>query len=375
MSENLLLIPGPTNLSERVRNVMAEQQMPHLGRDFYNSFVDLVKLSRFAFKNEKGVQFVFTGSGTVAMESAIVSTVCHGDRVLVLVSGYFGKRVTLINKARGANVDEMVYPDGGQASVDDLRKKLRENKYKAVFITHVETATSVRNPIEDLVKECRNAGVFSIVDSVCGVGGEPLDFDRLGADIVFSASQKALAGPPGVALLAASNEIVDYFAKRSEPIESYYMNLLLWKPVMDDPKIYLATPGTQVLMGLRQALRELKEEGLENRWARNVQLARTARKRISELGLSFLPEERCMANTVTAFRVKDGTSAAVQQTLEQKYGIFVARGLGDNKEKLIRIGHFGILTVPRLEKALDSIEEVLKSTGAIEKKPVAATSR
>jgi alanine-glyoxylate transaminase/serine-glyoxylate transaminase/serine-pyruvate transaminase len=366
MTENLLLIPGPTNLSERVRNVMSEPQMSHMGHDFYDAFKELVKLSRYAFKNEKGVQFVFTGSGTVGMESAIVSTVSHGDRVLVIVTGYFGKRLTLINKAHGAKVDELVYPDGGQATADDVRKKLRENKYKAVFMTHVETATSVKNPIEEMVKECRNAGVFSLVDAVCSLGGEPLDFDRLGADCVFSCSQKAIAGPPGAALLATSNDLTDYFSKRTDPIESYYMNLLSWKPIMDDPKIYLATPATQVLKAVREALLELKEEGLENRWARNAQLGKTARRRISELGLRFLPEERFMANTVTAFLVKDGTSASVQQMMGEKYGITVARGLGENKERLIRLGHFGILTVDALERAMDSLEEVLNDTGAID---------
>ena len=344
---------------------MAEPQMSHVGSEFYQSFTEIVELARYAFRNENGIQFVFTGSGTVGMESAVVSTVVRGDRVLILDTGYFGRRLTLINQAHGAKVDELLYPDGAHATPDDLRKKLRENKYKAVYMTHVETATSVRNPIGELVEECRNAGVFSIVDSVCGLGGEPLDFDRLRADIVFTCSQKALAAPPGAALLATSKEIQDYFGKRTEPIESYYMNLLRWKPVMDDPKIYLATPAVQVLRALRIALMDVKEEGIEARWARNHQLGEMVRKRLLELGLPLVADEGFRADTVTAFRVKEGTSAGIQKAMDQKHHIVVARGISEDRDRIIRLGHFGILTPERLREALDSLEDVLGEAGAL----------
>ncbi len=349
---------------------MAEPQMSHVGSEFYESFTEIVKLARYAFRNENGIQFVFTGSGTVGMESAVVSTVCRGDRVLVVDTGYFGRRLTLINQAHGAKVDELLYPDGAHATPEDLRKKLSENKYKAVFMTHVETATSVRNAIGDLVKECRNAGVFSVVDSVCGLGGEPLDFDRLGADIVFTCSQKAIAAPPGAALLATSKEIQDYFGKRQDPIESYYMNLLRWKPVMDDPKIYLATPAVQVLRAVRVALMELKEEGLEARWARHHQLGEMVRKRVTELGLPLVADQGFRADTTTAFRVKNGTSAAIQKTLEQKHHIVVARGISEDRDRIIRLGHFGILTLDTLSRALDSLASVVEDAGAVDRATV-----
>ena len=375
LQENLLLVPGPTNLSVRVREAMAEPQMSHVGSEFYQSFTEIVQLARYVFKNENGIQFVFTGSGTVGMESAVVSTVCRGDRVLIVDTGYFGRRLTLINQAHGAKADELLYPDGAHATPEDLRKKLGENRYKAVFMTHVETATSVRNDIGSLVEECKKAGVFSIVDSVCGLGGEPLDFDRLGADIVFTCSQKAIAAPPGATLLATSREIQDYFEKRTEPIESYYMNLLRWKPVMDDPKIYLATPAVQVLRALRIALMELKEEGLEARWARHHQLGEMVRKRLSDLGLPLVADAGYRADTTTAFRVKNGTSAPMQKTLEQQHHIVVARGISEDRDRIIRLGHFGILSLDTLSRALDSIAEVAEGVGAVERATVGVQSQ
>jgi aspartate aminotransferase-like enzyme len=372
MADNLLLIPGPTNLSRRVRNVMAGPQLPHVGSQFYSTFKEIVSLSRYVFRNEKSPQFVFTGPGTIGMESSVVSLVSHGDRTLTLVSGYFGRRMLMLNQVHGAKADVLEYKDGVHADPDDLRKKLRQNKYKAVFLTHVDTSTSVVNPVKELVEECVKADVFSVVDGVCSIGGVPLDFDKLGSDIAFTASQKALAGAPGAVLIAASQRVLDYMAKREKPIESYYMNLLRWKPVMEDPRMYLATPATQVLLALREALLEVKEEGLEKRWARHRRLGELARNQVEKWGFKFVADEGFRSDTVTAFWVKEGTAGDIQKTLETKYRIVVARGIYEAKDTMIRIGHFGILKPSRLTSALNSMGEVLDELGMRKGRPKTA---
>ncbi len=375
MQDKLLLIPGPTNLSERVREVMAGPQMPHVGAEFYGTFKETLQLARYVFNNEKGVQFVFTGSGTIGMESSVVSLVSHGDRTLTLSTGYFGKRMLLLNALHRAKQESIDYKDGQHAEPDDLRNRLRRSKFKAVFMTHVDTSTGVVNPVRDLVDECQKAGVISVVDSVCGIGGEELDFDRLGADIVFTASQKAIAGAPGAVLLAVSNRAMEYMEKRKDDIESYYMSLPRWKPVMDDPKMYLATPATQVLLALREALREVKEEGLDARWARHRRLGETTRAALAELGVDFVSGEGFRADTVTAFWVENGKAGEIQRELDEKHGITVARGISDTRDKMIRIGHFGILTVDRLEQALGSLESVMVAQGATRRKGVPLAGR
>jgi len=363
--DKLLLIPGPTNLSIRVREVMAGPQLPHVGAKFYAMFKDTVALARYVFKNEKGTQFVFTGTGTTGMESSVVSLISHGDRTLTLVNGYFGHRMMMLNQVHGAKADQLEFTDGKAADPDTLRKQLRREKYCVVFITHVDTSSSVINPVPELVEECAKAGVLSVVDSVCAIGGVPLDFDRLGADIVFTASQKALAAPPGAVLLACSPRAIEYMEKRKAPIESYYMNLLRWKPIMDDPRMYLATPATQVLLALREAMTELKEEGLENRWARHRKLGELTRDRVAEWGQRFVAEEGRRADTVTAFWVEKQNAGAIQETLEKEHGIVVARGIYDDRDRMMRIGHFGILSVGQLGGALDSMASVMKELGAI----------
>jgi alanine-glyoxylate transaminase/serine-glyoxylate transaminase/serine-pyruvate transaminase len=365
LEDNLLLIPGPTNLSKRVRDVMAEPQLPHVGSKFYAMFKETVGLARYVFKNEKGTQFVFTGSGTIGMESSVVSLVSHGDRTLTLMNGYFGHRMLMLNQVHGAKADSIDFTGGKAADPDTLRKELRKNNYTVVFITHVDTSSSVVNPVPELVGECAKAGVLSVVDSVCAVGGVPLDFDRLGADVVFTASQKALAAPPGAVLVAASPKAIEHMEKRKEPIESYYMNLLRWKPIMDDPRMYLATPATQVMLALREALMETKEEGIENRWARHLKLGELTRSTVEAWGQKFVAEEGHRADTVTSFWVGKQNAGDIQGTLEKEHGIMVARGLYEERDKMLRIGHFGILTPEVLGRALDTIGSVMKQLGAV----------
>ncbi|MDG6909601.1 MAG: alanine--glyoxylate aminotransferase family protein [Nitrososphaerota archaeon] len=363
MDDTLLLIPGPTNLSKRVREAMAGPQLPHVGAEFYSMFKETVSLARHVFRNEKGVQLVYTGSGTTGMETSVVSLVSHGDRTLTLMNGYFGHRMLLLNGIHGAKADSIEFGSGRAADPDTLRKKLRENRYSVVFITHVDTSSSVLNPVPELVEECSKAGVLSVVDSVCAIGGEPLDFDRLGADVVFTASQKALAGAPGAVLVAASSRAIEYMEKRKAPIESYYMNILRWKPIMDDPKMYLATPATQVLLALREALLEVKKEGIEERWARHKKLGELTRSRIEAWGLKFVAEEGHRADTVTGFWVPDGKAGPIQKTLEAEHHVMVARGISTDADKMIRIGHFGILQPQTLSGALDSMGAVMEELG------------
>ena len=363
MDDTLLLIPGPTNLSKRVRNALAGPQLPHVGAEFYSMFKETVQLARYVFRNEKGVQFVFTGTGTTGMESSVVSLVSRGDRTLTLMNGYFGHRMLLLNQIHGAKADSVEFGSGRAADPDTLRKKLRKAKYGMVFITHVDTSSSVLNPVRELVEECAKAGVLSVVDSVCAIGGEPLDFDRLGADLVFTASQKALAGAPGAVLLAASERAIEHMEKRKSPIESYYMNLLRWKPIMDDPKMYLATPATQVLLALREALIEVKAEGIENRWARHRKLAEVAHEKVDAWGQKFVAEEGHRADTVTSFWVQDGKAGPIQKTLENEHHVMVSRGIYDDKDRMIRVGHFGILEPETLRRALDSMGSVMEGLG------------
>lgn len=357
--DELLLIPGPTTLSSKVREAMGRPQQSHVAPEFYNAFKECLELSRYLFQASKGIQFLFTGSGTIGMESAAISLLEPGDRVLSVETGYFGHRFTMIAEIHGAKVDTIVTPTGRKADADSVVKKMRSEKYKALIFTHVDTSTSVMNDCELLTAAGKDNGAFVICDSVCGIGGARLNFDRLGADIVLTGSQKAIAGPPGATLLSVSNDAYQAMENRKTPIPSYYMNLVRWKPIMDDPKIYLTTPAVQVMLGLREALLEVKREGIENRWKRHETLALALQTGLETLGLNPAADLDSRAPTVTAFYTPPGRSAEMQETLRSKYAIHVARGFGDFKDTMLRVGHFGNISTTDILSLLSSLELIL----------------
>jgi alanine-glyoxylate transaminase/serine-glyoxylate transaminase/serine-pyruvate transaminase len=362
MEERLLMVPGPTNLSKRVREVLSQPQLGHTDPDFVKNFSETLQLARKVFRNTNGYQFVFTGTGTVGMEAAVASTVEPGDKVLVLNTGYFGQRLVDINKCYGAEVEEVASGFGNHVDPDAVRKRLARGRFKAVYVTHVDTGTTVCNPIAEVVREAKSAGVIAIVDGVCSVGGVELDFDRIGADLAFTGSQKALAAPPGAVLIAVSESFLTRLEAKKERIRTYYANLLRWKAVMDDPRTYFATPAVQLMQALHQALTEVDEEGLERRWSRHRSNAKIIRDGIEKTKNRLVVEEGYRADTVTGIWTEAGAAPAIQKSLREEHGIDVARGLGENNTKMLRVGHFGNLTEEQARFFVVSFVKALKTS-------------
>jgi alanine-glyoxylate transaminase / serine-glyoxylate transaminase / serine-pyruvate transaminase len=363
--DELLLIPGPTTISSRVRRAMARPQQSHVAPEFYTAFKELLELSRYTFRNSTGLQFVFTGSGSIGMESSILSLLEPGDKVLCLETGYFGHRFTMMAEIHGAKTETMVSTLGSHIDYEEVESKLRNGNFKALLFTHVDTSTSVMNDISRLAKIANDCGVLSVCDSVCGVGGARLDFDSLGIDIVLTGSQKALAAPPGATLIAVSKRAYEAMEKRKTPIASYYMNLVRWKPVMDDPKIYLTTPAVQVMLGLREALLQVKEEEMENRWKRHEVLSEAFRAGLEALNLKPAADLESRAPTVTAFYVPEGRAAEIQDTLRSKYSLHVARGFGDYKDIMLRVGHFGNISATNVLSLLGALELTISGSSMV----------
>lgn len=299
------------------------------------------------------------------METAILSLVEPGDSLLCVETGYFGHRFTMMADIHAAKTEVVAPPLGSHVDYDLVESKLKTGKFRTVLFTHVDTSTSVMNDISKLAKIAKNCGVFSVCDSVCGIGGAPLDFDSLGIDVVLTGSQKAMAAPPGATLIAVSKNAFEAMQNRKSPIASYYMNLVRWKPIMDDPKIYLTTPAVQVMLALREALLAIKEEGIENRWKRHEILAEAFRAGLEALNLKPVADESSRAPTVTAFYVPDGRAAELQDALRSKYALHVARGFGDYKDSQLRVGHFGNISATDVLSLLSALELILSGSSVI----------
>jgi len=364
--ERLLMVPGPTNISKKVREVLSQPQIGHTDPDFAKNLSETIQLARRVFRNANGFQFVLTGTGTIGMEAAVASTVEPGDSVLVLNTGYFGQRMVDINKCYGAKVEELSTKFGFHADPDEVRKKLAGGRFKAVYVTHVDTGTTVCNPIAEIVKEAKDAGALAIVDGVCSVGGLELDFDKMGADLAFAGSQKALSAPPGGVLIAISQAFLSQLEAKRDRIRTYYCNLLRWKTIMDDPRGYFATPAVQLMQSINQALKEIDEEGLERRWSRHHANAKLIRDGIMGTGSNLVVEEGYRADTVTGIWTDLGAAPSIQKSLRENYGIDVARGLGENNTKMLRVGHFGNLTP---EQAMYFVDSYVKASKALTPAP------
>lgn len=342
---------------------MSDPQVGHSSKEFYEAFVELLQLTKKVYKTTKGHPFVITGSGTIAMEATATSLVEPDDPVLVLDTGHFGQRFGLILDAHGAKVDTLGFKFGNHAGAKMLEEEVSKKKYRAVFITHVDTSSTVANPIKELVPIVKESGALCVIDAVCSLGGIEINFDRLGADVILSASQKALGAPPGAALMMLSQDSIDAMNSRKIPIRSYYLNLLRWKPIMEDPKMYLATPAVQVMLALGEALTMVLEEGLEARWERHRKLAEAVRAGLAGLDLSFIAEDGYRANTVTGIHVPKGKAGQIQASLKYEYNVEVARGFGDLREDGLRIGHFANVDKLHVTALLSGMEMTLRSLG------------
>lgn len=356
MDDDLLMIPGPTNISYRVAEVMSRAQIGHKDPRFVKAFKEILELTRYIFVNYTGLPFVISGSGTIGMEAAVASLVEPEDKVLCCDTGYFGKKFVDLATIYGAKVSTLNFDIGKPVNIKILEEELSRGNYKVITITHVETSTGLINSIKDLLRITRKYGVYSIIDSVCGIGGCELVFDEIGADIVITCSQKVLAGPPGATLLAVSKKAMEAIENRKIPIKSYYLNLKKWLKFMEDPSIYLATPSIQILLAVREALLMVKEEGLENRFQRHKIIADAIRSGLEALNLQFVVEDGYRANTVTGFYVSDNKAKNVHSIMQNRYRIHLAEGLGELKGKILRIGHFGNISPRDVLTFLSSLE-------------------
>ncbi|WXG43716.1 MAG: alanine--glyoxylate aminotransferase family protein [Promethearchaeati archaeon SRVP18_Atabeyarchaeia-1] len=365
MGKELLMIPGPTPVSDKVLRAMASQIISHASDEFTKALEETAKMTAEVFQT-KGQPLVLAGSGTLGMEAAVANVVERGERILCVNNGFFGPRFAEIAKAHGVGVDTVEFEWGRHADPSIIREKLEKGNYKALTIVHVDTGTGVANPIREVGEFMRDLDALYIVDTVCSMGGMNVQVDKWNIDVCLTGSQKAIAAPPGLTLLSFSEKAQKCIDRRKSPVETYYMDFTRWKSVMQDPKSrsYFATPSVPLVMALREALTLVTKEGLERRWLRHQAIAEAARAGLEAMELHVFPEENFRANTLSVFNVPEGISDVdLRNTLEKTYRIVIAGGLGQLKGKTLRIGHMGIVTPNNILATLNSIGLSLNKLG------------
>ena len=356
--KEILMIPGPTKVTEEIIKELKKPIIPHRDSRFKNLFNELTSLVKEVFETEKDV-ILLTGSSTLGMEAAIANVSDSNDNVLVISNGKFGERFAEI-ASRYANVIHVKRKWGERINLEEIEKLFREYRIKAVTMVHNETSTGMVNPLKEIGELAKKYGALFIVDVVSSVGGDIIEFDKWNIDIAVLGVQKAIGAPPGVTILLVNPDVwkVIERKKRRPP---YYMDLLLYKKyakVGETP----FTPAISLVYSLKKALEIIKEEGIRNRVERHKIFADVIRKTGLILGLKPVAEAN-FSKTVTAFYVPENFTPKEIVEKMKEYGVYITTGQGHFKEKVIRIGHMGNVTVNDILRTVATLDIVLGGRG------------
>ncbi|CUS04814.2 Purine catabolism protein PucG [Candidatus Promineifilum breve] len=343
MPPRILLGAGPSNSHPRVFAAMIAPTVGHLDPTFIRVMDEVSELLRYAWQTDNEFTIATSGTGSSAMEAAFANVVEPGDRVLVGVNGYFGRRMVDMAGRYGADVRCLEVTWGEAFTLEAIRQGMETHRPQVLALVHAETSTGVRQPLDGLSELCREHDCLLLVDTVTSLGGVPLHVDAWGLDIAYSGSQKCLSAPSGVAPITFGPRALTKIHNRRTPIANWYMNAeLLGKYWAGSPRAYHHTAPMHLFYALREGLRLVAEEGLAERWARHQATAEAFWAGLEELGLTPHVPREIRLPSLTTVRVPEGVdAAAVSRRLLTEYNIEIAGGLGDLAGKVWRVGLMG----------------------------------
>ena len=364
--QKVLLGPGPSTVHPRVLQALSLPVMGHLDPTFFQVMDDVCEMLRMVFHTTNFMTVPISSTGTGAMETACANIIEPGDSILVCRNGYFGIRLADIAERCGATVHVMDTPWGKAVDPQMLKDELKKRPgLKAVGVVHAETSTGVLSDMKELVDVIHESGALAIVDAVTSLGGHEVRMDDWGIDVCYSATQKCLGAPPGLAPISLSSAAMDVVAKRPSKVQSFYFNLKDLEAYWNQTRAYHHTSPINMTYALREALRMMMEEGQENRINRHARVAAALRAGAEALGLSLLAEEGHRLNPLTTLSIPEGIEdAKVRRALLNDYDIEIGGGLGEFAGKAWRVGLMGESARERNVFALlSALETILSKEG------------
>jgi len=361
MDKQYLLAPGPTPIPPEVLLTMAEPIVHHRAPVYEKILQEVREGLKYLFQTKKEV-LIFASSGTGAMEGAVTNTLCAGDKVIVVEGGKFGERWANICKAYGVKAQVLSVEWGWSIDPALIDRALKEDpSIKAVFTQATETSTGVVYPIQAIAEiVSRYPGTLIVVDAVSHLGAVELPMDSWKLDIVVAGSQKALMLPPGLAFAALSDKAWEFVGKSTLP-KFYFDFKKELKNLTQNQSAY--TPAVSLIMGLAESLKKIKEEGLENIFARHATLAKATREAMLALGLKLYAPQ-AYSNAVTAVVAPPGVDGQkVVKILRDKHHLTIAGGQDQAKGKIFRIAHLGYVDKFDILMAVAAVEMTLKELG------------
>jgi alanine-glyoxylate transaminase / serine-glyoxylate transaminase / serine-pyruvate transaminase len=361
----LLMGPGPCDAHPRVLSVMSTPLLGHLDPQFLTIMNETQQLLRDVFWTTNRLTFPMSATGMAGMETCFVNLVEPGDRVVVCVAGFFGQRMAEIATRCGAQLTMIERPWGDVFSLDQIRETLEKVRPKVLSIVHAETSTGAHQPLEGLGKLCREFDALLLVDTVTSLGCVPVMFDEWGIDAAYSCSQKGLSCPPGLAPISFSPRAVEAMEKRQKKVQSWYLDLSIVQKYWGEDRLYHHTAPITMIYALREGLRLIMEEGLEERWARHIRNHKALKAGLLALGLTYTALEGRQLPQLNAVRIPEGVEdVPVRKRLLEEFNIEIGGGLGDLKGKAWRIGLMGYNSRPAVVlQFLGALEQCLRGAG------------
>jgi aspartate aminotransferase-like enzyme len=372
----ILMIPGPTELPPPVIQALGQPPSIQYDRSFDEGVLEPTTLALREVFQTRGEVFLLPGSGRTALEAGALSVVEPGDRVLVVVAGQFGALMREIMSRVGADATEHAVEWGQPLDLARLAAEAERVRPRVITLVHNETSTGSTYPAAEVGRIARQVGALYLLDSISSVAGLPVLTDEWGVDINMTGSQKCLAAPLGLALVAVGDRAWDAMERRRRKATSYVYDLLRWRewwvPVSRGGRVADGAPRrqpvsipTHLTAALSAAVRLITEEGLPNRFRRHQVAGRALRAGVAAMHLEMFPHESLWSDTVACIRTpRDVVPAAVVAAMRDRYGILIGTGLDRLRTSTLRIGTMGLTASPLyVLPTLGALELALRDLG------------
>ncbi len=357
------MLPGPTNVPDRVMNAMLTHIINHRSDDFRRLYKTIVEKTQRVFQTQNDI-VLLTTSGTGAVEASVINMIRKNDKAIIPVNGEFGTRLADLIDSWGGHAIRVTAPFGQNPQYSEIEDAFDRNKdIKAIYAVYNETSTGTTLRYMDKLSQlCSERGAFFIADAVSILGGDELPVDKWNVDICVTASQKALAAPPGVAPMSISARAKKHM--QANPPPTQYLNLKRYFKYYEENFETPFTPALPLFNAFSEALDMVLEEGLDKRIARHKACADAFYAGLDAMGLSPFARQDARSNVVIAINYIPGMDdKKFRGLLSQQFRILVAGGFGDLKGKVFRIGSMGEVSKYHVMRTLSSIASVMNILG------------
>lgn len=342
--QRTLLGPGPSMVHPRVLAALAMPTVGHLDPYFQEVMDDVKALLRYAFRTENDFAVPVSGTGSAGMEAALCNFIEPDDSVLICIIGYFGERMYDMATRYTPNVDRLEKPWGEAFAPAEIKAALQKKKYKLVALVHCETSTGILQPgIQEIAEAAHENGALCVLDTVASWPGVPVEVDGWDVDVTYSGSQKALSIPPGLAPITLSPRARDALRARKTKVANWYLDLQALDAYWGSGKrVYHHTAPVNMNYAMREGLRLVQEEGLENVHARHRTVAEQLWAGLEALGAPPRPPAELRSPTLTTAVIPAGVDdLKIRQRLLNEYNIEISGGFGPLAGQIWRIGLMG----------------------------------